>query len=89
MQSNVQVAVMPRLGSARRTVGVRRFLARLELLIGFLSLGLATLLFRIESKRLSRTGSADQALKLLSLMMAGALAMLIARRPEMPAPHPG
>lgn len=80
---------MPRLRSARRTVSVRRFLARLELLIGFLSLGLATLLFRIESKRLGRTGSGDQALKLLSLMMAGALAMLTMKRLELPAPHSG
>jgi hypothetical protein len=79
---------MPRLGSARTAVGVRRFLGTLELLIGFLSLGLATLLFRIESKRLGRTGGADQALKLLSLMMAAALAMLVSKRPEMPAPHP-
>jgi hypothetical protein len=79
---------MARLGSVRRVVGVRDILGQLQLLIGFLSLGVATLLFRIESRRLGRSEGVDQALRLVSLLMAGTLAMLFAKRPEMPTPNP-
>ncbi len=79
---------MARLRSVRAIIGVSGVLGQLQLLIGFLSLGVATLLFRIESKRLGRSEGADQALRLLSLLMAGALAMLFAKRPEMPTPNP-
>jgi hypothetical protein len=78
---------MARLRSVQAVIGVRDLLRQLQLLIGFLSLGVATLLFRIESRRLGRSEGADQALRLLSLLMAGTLAMLIAKRPEMPPPQ--
>ena len=58
------------------------------MLIGLLSLGLATLLFRVVSKRLGRSEGTDQVLRLLSLMTAEALAMIIAKRPETPAQNP-
>jgi hypothetical protein len=79
---------MARLGSVRAINSVRDVLGQLQLLIGLFSLGVASLLFRIESRRLGRSEGADQALRLLSLLMAGTLAMLIAKRPEMPAPNP-
>ena len=69
-------------------IRIKRLQGELELLIGLLSLGLATLIFRVESKRLGRSEGMDQALRLLSLMTAGALAMIIAKRPEIPAQNP-
>ena len=68
---------MVRSGSAGGLYGLKRFLAKLEVFIGFLSLGLATFLLQLETRRRSNTEGAEQALALLSAMTAGALALAV------------
>ncbi len=79
---------MARLGSARG-LETKRFLGKLELMIGFLSLSLATFLLRLETRRLGHNESTQQVLGLLSVMTAGALALVMSRRrKESPLPYP-
>ena len=67
-----------------------RFLGELDLLVGFVSLGLATLLLRFESRRPGRSEGAGQVLALLGVMTAGAFALILARhRPEPVSQSPG
>jgi hypothetical protein len=66
-------------GHAQPIKALGRFLGELDLLVGFVSLGLATLLFRFESRRLGRSEGANQVLVLLGVMMAGAFALISAR----------
>jgi len=68
---------MVRSGSAEGLNGLKRFLAKLEMFIGFLSLGLATFLLQLETRRRGNTEGAEQALALLSAMTAGALALAV------------
>jgi len=74
------VGNLPRLGSAKVLQGLKRFLEKLEMLIGFLSLVLATFLLRLEARRLGRAENVDQALALLSAMTMGALVLVLARK---------
>jgi hypothetical protein len=74
---------MSRLISARPLGSLKSFLRELDMIVGFLSLGLACLLLHLEAKRQGRYGTTDQALGLLSVLMAGALAIIVSRkRPE-------
>ncbi len=68
---------MLRLGSAEALNGLKRFLGKLEMFIGFLSLGLATFLLQLETRRRGNTEGAEQALALLRAMTAGALALVV------------
>jgi len=68
-----------RLGSAKGLDGLKRFLVKLEIFIGFLSLALATFLLRLETRRRGSNGGAEQALGLLSVMTAAALALIVSR----------
>ncbi len=77
-------------GHAQPIKALGRFLGELDLLVGFVSLGLATLLFRLESRRLGRSEGASQVLALLGLMTAGAFALILARHnPEIVSRSPG
>ena len=79
---------MPRSGSAKRIGELKRFLGELEMFVGFLSLGLATFLLRLETRRLGRTKGMDQTLGLLSIMTAGAVALILSRHESvLPCPR--
>ncbi len=78
---------MLRLGSVEGLNGLKRFFGKLEMFMGFLSLGLATFLLRLETRRRGSPEGAEQALGLLSAMTAGALALLVSGdREEGPIP---
>ncbi len=68
---------MLRLDSAQGLNGLKRFLGKLEIFMGFLSLGLATFLLRLVTLRRGNTEGAQQLVGLLSSMTAGALALLV------------
>jgi hypothetical protein len=57
--------------------GLRLFVSRLEMILGTLLLGLATLLLHLETRRVGRGASSEQALGLLAALTASALAMVI------------
>ncbi len=61
---------------------MKRFIGKLEMFMGFLSLGLASFLLRLETRRLGQTETTERVLGLLSVMVAGALALIVSSRPK-------
>ncbi len=55
---------------------MKDFIGRIEMFVGFLSLGLAAFLLRLETRRRGQTGGSEQALGPLSIMTAGALTLV-------------
>jgi len=59
---------------------LKNLLRGLEMLVGFLSLGLAILLLRQESKRNGRPEDMEQAIVFLSALTMGAVSLTVSRK---------
>ncbi len=71
---------MPSSSSAGVLNALKNLLRDLEMLVGFLSLGLAILLLRQESKRNGRPEDMEHALVFLTAMTMGAISLIMSRK---------
>ena len=76
--------VFARFRASRMVSSARRLTARIDILVGLMSLGLAAVLLGVYARKRGRSRDMDPMINATNAMLAGAVTMLLSGKPRNP-----